>query len=394
MKLLFLSGWYPYPANNGSKLRIYNLLQGLAKQHEVTLITFRDQMETLEPAMELQAICREVRVVPWRPFNPSSRRARFGYFSVKPRMIADLYSNEMADHIKQALSSQHFDLIVASQAGMAMYSHLFRGVPAILEELELGTFYDRYHLAHGWSRIRNGLTWMKHRSWLTSTLKDFRVCTVVSRHERQLAMKAIPTFHPFKVIPNCVQLDEYRDFQASPQANTLIFSGSFGYQPNYEAMCWFLREVFPLIQRQIPGVHLTITGNHGDRALPSHNNVTLTGYVDDVRPYITRSWASLAPIHYGGGTRLKILEAMALGIPVVATTKGAEGLDVRHNEHLLIADTPESYTAEVIHLLCEPGLRARLAKNAYNLMQQHYDWRMIIPEFVTLAEQVVQGSIP
>jgi glycosyltransferase involved in cell wall biosynthesis len=116
--------------------------------------------------------------------------------------------------------------------------------------------------------------------------------------------------------------------------------------------------------------------------------MTLTGFVDDVRPLIARSWASIVPLHTGGGTRLKILEAMALRTPVIATSKGAEGLDVQSGKHLLIADTPETFVQQVVRLLRQPQLRENLAEEAYALVREKYDWQVIMPHFLNLIEEI------
>jgi glycosyltransferase involved in cell wall biosynthesis len=172
----------------------------------------------------------------------------------------------------------------------------------------------------------------------------------------------------------------------------LIFTGSFGFGPNYDAMTWFLREVYPRIQAEVPDVSLTITGDHKNLPLPPATNVTLSGFVDDIRPLLAAAWLSLAPIWSGGGTRLKILEAMALGTPVVATSKGAEGLDVEHNVHLLIADTPQTYAEAVLQILRQPELRERLAACAYELVRQKYNWPTVMPRFLDLVDRVAQGK--
>jgi glycosyltransferase involved in cell wall biosynthesis len=156
-------------------------------------------------------------------------------------------------------------------------------------------------------------------------------------------------------------------------------------------MTWFLQEVYPRIQAQAPDVCVTITGDHADLPLPPADNVTLTGFVDDVRPLIASAWVSLVPIRVGGGTRLKILEAMALGTPVVTTSKGAEGLDAKHGEHLLIANSPEAFAEAVIRLLQEPGLRQRLADKAYQLVQERYDLAALMPRFLDLVERVAHA---
>lgn len=391
MRILFLSRWFPYPPSNGSKLRIFNLLRGLARLHEVTLLSFADQPEVEAGAAELQAVCRQVQVVPWKVYNPHSRRARLGFLSLTPRFVVDTYSQEMARQIEELLATGSYDLVIASQLDMAVYSRHFGQTPALFEEVEVGVLYENFVRAESlWPRLRHGLTWAKHRRYLTSLLRDFQLATVVSERERDLLVAQIPRggHRPVAVIPNCVDLASYRAVEGNPEPDTLIFTGSFTYQPNYEAMHWFVGQVYPHIQAEAPAVRLQITGNHANQPLPPARGVSLTGLVADVRPLLRRAWLSVVPLHTGGGTRLKILEAMALGTPVVATSKGAEGLDVQAGQHLLIADTPQAFAAQVIRLLREPDLRRQLAENAQQLVQQRYDWAGVLPRFLDLVDQV------
>lgn len=144
MRILFLSPWYPYPTNNGSKLRIFNLLRGLAQQHEVTLLSFADQPQADQNSPELRSLCSEVQVVPWKPFQPRSWRARLGFFSLTPRSVIDTFSPEMKQRIKQALTERSYDLVIASQAGMAGYGSYFGGLAALFEEVELGVPYESF----------------------------------------------------------------------------------------------------------------------------------------------------------------------------------------------------------------------------------------------------------
>jgi polysaccharide biosynthesis protein PslH len=203
-------------------------------------------------------------------------------------------------------------------------------------------------------------------------------------------IEAVPGQRNIANVPNCINLADYQDVQSQLRADTLIFSGSFTYEVNYRAMTWFLQEVFPLVRAQVPGARLIITGDHAGLPLPSTSNVTLTGFVDDVRPLIAGSWVSLAPIWHGGGTRLKILEAMALSTPVVATSKGAEGLNVVDGEHILLADTPPAFAQAVVSILTSPKLRDRLATNGRSLLAQRYDARVVMPQFLELVARVAK----
>lgn len=385
MKILFLSRWFPYPPDNGSKLRIFHLLEGLAKVHEVHLISFSDR-----PQQDMQALpadrLRSARLVQWREFDPRSRRSTLGWFSLTPRSLIDTYSAEMEREIRLALTAQPFDLVIASEWAMGAYWKSFRGTPALIEELEVGVPYGQVaNAANMRARMRAALTWLKHRRFLRQMLQNGRPCTVVSEQEKRLLASVLGGASSIHVIPNGVDMDAYAAFQAEPRPNSLIFSGSFRYKANYEAMVWFLERVFPLIRAEIPDAHLTITGDHMGLPLPSTDGVTLSGFVDDVRPLVAQAWASIAPLQTGGGTRLKILEAMALRTPVVSTSKGAEGLAVEDGLHLEIADRPEEFAARTLALLRDRARRERLAANAYKLACQQYDWSVILPRFLAVA---------
>lgn len=389
VKILFLSRWYPYPPNNGSKLRIYNLLRGLAEFHDVTLLSFSEQPDVDLRAPAVHALCCEVQVVPWKEFDPKSLRARLGFLSLTPRSALDTFSRAMAGHIQQILSSRVFDLVIASQWPMVSYARSWQGSAALFEEIEVGILYEQFaQTTSVWQRFRYGLTWAKHRAYLARVLRNFKACTVVSEREKQLLSRVVPGFEAIEVIPNCIDLVEYSDIHENPKSNCLIFTGSFRYFANHDAMTWFLQEIYPLVQAHVPNVHLVITGDHANLPLPPADNMTLTGFVDDVKPLIASAWVSLAPIRMGGGTRLKILEAMALGTPVVATSKGAEGLSVTSGEHLLIADSPEDFAESILRLMMDPGLRQRLSEAASQLVRERYDWAVISPLFLDLVERV------
>jgi len=264
-------------------------------------------------------------------------------------------------------------------------------VPALFEELEVGLFHDEALHAEGlFKRIRLSLTWFKLRTYLSHLLKSFRSCTVVSEQECRLFLANFPEHREkVTVVPNCVHSTEYERLNVEPVSNQLVFTGPFRYRANYEAMRWFLGDVFPKILSQIPEVRLLITGDHANLPLPSFRNVTLTGYVEDIKSLIASSWISIAPLLSGGGTRLKILEAMAIGTPVIATSKGAEGLDSMPGKHLLLADSADSFADQVVNVLRNRELRDRLAVNGKQLVKEKYNWEAVLPRFLNAIENTV-----
>ena len=367
------------------------MLRGLAKHHEVTLLSFADQPEVNPDSPEIRGICQDVYVVPWREFDPNSMRARFGFLSLTPRSLIDTFSKEMADKIISLISERDYDIVVASQLSMAAYRPYFANTPAVFEEVEIGLNFTDSPSLELKQRLRRAFTWFKLRIYLSRLLDSFQACTVASRQERELLAQNFKMDDKIDVIPNGVQMSEYEDHRSSLVFNQLVFSGSFRYHANYDAMVWFVREVFPQVLEQIPETHLVITGDHANLPLPSMKNVTLAGYVDDIKTLISSSCVSIAPLLAGGGTRLKILEAMALGVPVVSTSKGAEGLDAVPGEHILIADKSTDFSVNVVKLLRDGQLRMQITSNAMRLVSEKYDWEVVLPNFLRIVERTADS---
>lgn len=358
--------------------------------HDVTLLSFYEPTEVSLEQAKAYPFCSTVAVVPWKPFNARSRKANFGVFSTTPRSLLDTYSPQMEFLIRQALSGEKFDVIIASQLTMASYYPVFGDVPAIFEEIELGLYVEEASQRNWIRRFRRDLTWFKLRKYFARLLQAFRVCTVVSEQECGIFTQYFPAHRDkLEIFSNGLNVEEYEMVSKTPGESQLIFTGSFRYRPNYYAMQWFLREVYPLILEQAPDVRLVITGDSADLPLPVAQNVTLAGYVADIKSLIASCTVSLAPLWTGGGTRLKILEAMALGTPVIATSKGAEGLGVRNGEHILIADDPQCFAQHVLQLLNDEELRQRLTCNARQLVLDRYNWPKMMPAFLGFVEKAV-----
>ncbi len=389
MNILFLSAWYPYPANNGSKLRIYNLLRGLTQKHAVHLISFTDKPNPDQS--QLEEMCASVQAVNWVENQLSGGDRMMAKLSSTPFSFLDTFSDEMVSAINDVLDTQQIDLIIASQIKTASYAPYFRNIPAIFEEVELGVMYEQFAAAESAkSKLRYGLTWRKHQAFMRQLLTHFKAITVASAEEKQLFHNKIAGEHiKSKVVPNGVDVDSYVSDHAVPKPNTLIYTGAFGFYSNYEAMVWFVREVFPRIQKQIPDVTLTITGDHKNLPLPQEDGIVRSGFVDDIRPLIAQSAISIAPLQTGGGTRLKILEAMALKTPVVATSKGAQGLDATSGVECLIKDSAEDFAEAILELLSNAEMRERIVENGFDLVKKTYDWQVILPIIEELVEELV-----
>lgn len=396
MRVLFISRWFPYPPDNGSRIRAFNLVKYLSSRHEITLLSFAPGPVSKERVSEMETYCRCVRTVPHREFSPNRLKALLGLFSPHPRSVVDTYSREMQALVEEVGTRYFFDVVIASELGSAPYALLLDQTPCVLDELELAVIHEQFARQRGLvTRARYGLTWWKLSRFIAQLLRQFGGCTVVSEQERRLVMAVEPGYDALVVVPNGVDLEASRGDFGMPEPDTLIYPGALTYSANFDAMEFFLRDVFSLVKDQCPNVKLRITGDYDGvpiERLSLGNGAELTGYLDDIRPAVARSWTCVVPLRVGSGTRLKILEAMALGTPVVSTSKGAEGLEVTHGEDILIADRPDDFAQSVIHLLGDEGLRAKLSASGRQLVEKRYSWEMCACQLEQLLYQVVEQT--
>ncbi|MCB9450118.1 MAG: glycosyltransferase [Anaerolineaceae bacterium] len=395
MRVLWLSHWFPFPPDNGAKLRIYHLMQGLARRHEIGIIGFADPLPAEAHIQTLESVCKVISVHPGPFFHKQGIAELPGYFAPMPRHLFNSYTPAVAQAIQECVDSGWPELIIAHEAGpvggMSHYALPYPQLSRVMEDLELAAYQEARNSAQGMkSRLGWGLRWWKTAQYVRRLLAEFDACVVPSQEEQACITGVAPGHKAaLPIIPNGADLAGLEGDYGEPEADTLIFSGALSFNFNFEAMVYFLGEVWPLIRQQRPNVMLRITGKTDAETqgrLPAHPGVIFTGYVDDIRPVIARSMVSVAPLLQGGGTRLKILEAMALGVPVVATSKGAEGLAAQSGRDILIADTPQAYADTVLRLLQDTTLRETLRQNALELVRTQYDWRAISERFADALE--------
>lgn len=391
MNILFLSRWFPYPADNGSKLRISNLIRQLSVEHQVFLVSFRPPERVIDGQAERLALtdCAAVQTAPYLGYQSGSLKALAGLFAPRPRSLVASHSPEFAALTAHAVREHRPELVVASELDMLPYARAQHDAPILLDDLEVAVYRDALRGARSLkARVRATLTWAKLGAYLRRELPHVAACTVVSEQERDNLRVIAPAYDRVSVVPNAVDVASYAGAYAPPQPDTLVFSGSLSYAPNYDGLRWFLQEVLPRVQQNVSNVRLRVTGSTQGidlAGLPSNSAVEYTGYVDDVRPVIAESWAAVVPLWQGAGTRLKILEAMALGTPVVSTSKGAEGLAATPGTEILVQDAPEAFARGVVDLLRSPARRKQLAAAGIDLVRARYDWQVVGADVRALA---------
>lgn len=397
LEILYISTFFPYPPDNGARIRIYNLLSSLAEKHHIHLISFFPPDSDQKDLGVVRSFCTRVEIIERDPFWRDPHQRLTSHLSLTPRDIIRGFSQEMEKITDQMVKHQKFDVVIASTLETSRYALCAKNEPHILEEQNFATRWmeERYQSQNNpLRRLASWITYQKCKRYEKRLYPYFNAVTMVSDQDKQSVRKVMPGYAGhLEVIPNGVDLEKCTPGLVKPSPDTLIYNGSLAYAANLDAMQYFSREIMPLIQEHRPQVQLIITGRNDGTDLswlPPENSIRLSGYLDDVRPAVAGNWICVVPLRDGGGTRVKILEAMALGTPVVSTTKGAEGLKVIHGENILIADRPKDFADECIRLLGDEILRERLTINARRLVETCYDWKVIGRQFCDLVEIVAR----
>ncbi len=392
MRILALTSWWPEPADNGIKLRIRYLLRAMACHHEIHLIALTHDNANTSHRREIDQLCASARVLSAPQRNPGRRDVIASLWYVQPASVRVRWNPHWSAVVREQAAALKPDVVLSIELSTAVYACEIPGVVRVLDDPELVGMSAWYQAASALGKLRAWLTWYKQRSYVRHLLRSFDACSVVSDAEFELVRSLAPADTHLAVIPNGADLSGSIGEWGEPQPDTLIYPGSLTYSANLDAVQYFLQDIFPRIRQRRSGVRLRITGRVEPEqlaVLPSYNGVDVLGLVPDVRTEVARAWCEVVPLREGSGTRLKVLEALALGTPVVSTSKGIEGLALDHDHHVLVADSPESFATATLRILNQPALRARLAEAGHRRVAELYDWRIIGQRMNELIAEIV-----
>ncbi len=401
MRLLILTPQLPYPPHQGTSLRNFNLVAQLTQRHEVCVLTFLEPDQSLNDAGPLLDMCVWVDTVPV-PQRGSATRLKQMLTTRLPDMAWRLWSPAFRDRLAMRLVESSFDVVQIEAIELARYlDTITRSQGEDVNPRPLIVYDD--HNAEWVLQKRACLTdlrtprrwpmaaysfvqWMRLKGYEAHVCRRADRVVAVSEADRDAILDVAPEI-AVTVVPNGIDLDEHTDYDAPVKPYDLVFTGKMDFRPNVDAMLWFGREAWPLILKNRPETTLAIVGQRPHPRLDALRGVagiTITGWVADVRPYIAGATVYVAPLRVGGGTRIKLLQAMATGVAIVATSLGAEGFPVTHRRHLVLADTPEDFAQAVLTLLDDSEERARLAVAARRLAESTYSWDILVPKLEAL----------
>ena len=404
MRVLHFAPRICWPLDTGAKLRNYHLARVLSTRVDITLLAFADAEQSL---VELEKFYEQIIAIPKDPGYTLSKMIR-GTLGRTPLPVLNYTTDSMKRALEQILSEQEFDIVQVESIHLMAYLPIIRAARnhplAICDwhniESELMSRY-RSREPNILKRAYAGKTARSMREFERRALREFDAHVVVSERDAE-QLRTLNSDTRIFVTENGVDTDYYSDVgieNAAPaqgEKNKLVFVGSMDYHANIDGTVSFAREVWPRVHERNPELVFTIVGRDPAaevRQLASIRGIEVTGTVADVRPFYREAIAAIVPLNVGGGSRLKILEAMAAGIPVVSTTLGAEGLDVQHGKNILIADTNEQLVEAIVSVVENEDRRKELGAAGRALVADRYDWsRLGVSLFKTYEELLTTGS--
>ena len=383
MKILFLSPTVPFPLTDGGRIRVFNLLKQIAEKSDVTLLALETQPTDAEGVLALQQLGITVHLVPNAPTLPpvSLRTLVTAFLKRQPITVARYDVPAYRQKFKALIADQTFDLVHYEMFHIAQF-HTETDLPGVLSQQNVDSAIWRRLCSETANPFYKFAYWTQQLAFqgyerVLSPKFDAVTCTsnIDAAVFQQYCAKDAT-----EIIPNGVDITHYQPDVTAEAPAHLIYIGSMDWYPNEDAVGFFVDEVLPRIQERVPDVRFSIVGGNPSvrvQKLAEREGVVVTGRVPEIKPYFAEATVFVVPLRIGSGTRLKILEALAMGKAVVSTTVGAEGLDLKDGEEILIADEPIAFADAVTRLLTDSALRRRVGKNGRARVERDYDWRSI-----------------
>jgi len=384
LKILYIAYEVPFfPGGTGGEIRQYCLLQELVQRHDYHYVGPYKEGDRFQI---LQRFFKKLYMPKKRTLSDKicsfvSKRQDQGF----PQFvqICEWHRHELIPLVKLAVAQNKYDLIHVEHTNIAHWLHeIASDLPKVIVSHNVKTImWKRYaDHAHGKLKRKYERDYKRFKEYEGKYLNDFDCVCAVSETDREAFDDICNGSVPIKLVPNGCDTVYFKPDSSSVITGEMVFAGTMYYDANIDAMLFFCDKILPLIQAQFPSCHVTIVGRNPPNeiiALEKLGNVKVTGFVKDVRPYLKSANVIVVPLSQGSGTRLKILDAMAMGKAIVSTTIGAEGIDYGNGKNIMIADEPEDFAKCVLDLIRNEGLCTSLGVNARDLVDEKYSWKII-----------------
>lgn len=396
MKILFLANRVPYPPYRGDKLKIYNLARRLKDKHELHLLTFAQTQEDLTYKAELEKIFKEVHFV-YLPKWKSAINCLSGALSKMPLQVLYFKSAELQKQLDTMLAEHHYDAVHVQHLRMSPYLAERNDIPRILDLPDAFSLY--------WERRKNvkrGLATtifenMEQKRVLAyeNVLEQYDLALTCSAEDLEYLQRTHKTGN-LRLLPNGVDLQTFAALSHDYAHNsTILFTGNMDYAPNVDAVGYFAETIFPFIRNKVPGVKFIIAGQRPVKKVLdlAADDVVITGFVKDLAAMYNSASVVVAPLRFGAGTQNKVLEAMAMGVPVVCSNIGFKGLGIQSGQGAIMQTDPVAFSNSVVELLSSESMRRTVGQEGVRVIRDNFDWDIIAKMLESYLAQVAAKSV-
>lgn len=386
MNILFLTPYLPYPLNNGGLIRVFHLLTNIAKRHQVTLLCMEPDNDTQREGIKIiQGLGINTKLIQVAANQKKANKRLYqliSLFTKKPYQYFQYHSIQMQDAITKHLTSNEFDLLMVEFSQMGYYD-IATDIPKYVDQHNVEYEIMQRTFETEQSPLRKLLAkseWKKYRNHEIENCEKFTACLTTSQRDAEI-LQGRSAKIKCHVIPNGVDSEFFKPSNIHVDPNMILFTGTISYYPNTEGVLWFHKTIWPLLKQLKPEATFCVAGKAPpveiQNLAKSDKNIVVTGAVDDMRDYYGKAAVVVVPLRVGGGTRLKILEGMAMQKAIVSTTVGAEGIDHADGKNILLRDTPEAFANAVADVMNDHDLRCRLEYGGRKLVEEKYDWTAV-----------------
>jgi polysaccharide biosynthesis protein PslH len=385
-QILFLAAHLPVLGHHGGGMRMFHNLRILAQKWQVTLISFYENENELKYLLPLQKLGIEVHPILRRPCPPSH------WLIPLPYEHDEYASAQMRREVRKALETREYSAVQVEYIQMGQHVPAsFRGRKILTEhEIHFANFFSDFQAEKRvFRKLQKAYEWLVQLNYETKVCGRFDRIVCMTQEDAERLARYVPKkkicFIPIGV--DCSYFSPSPPLPGIFHSPVLLFVGNYRHPPNREAVTYFARQIFPLVRNVVPDAVFRVAGaNSNLLEFADLPGIQMTGYLDDLRSIYASAKVFVAPILSGNGMRVKLLEAMAMGMPVVSTPLAASGFCAKNGDHLLLAGGPAEFAVKTVRLLQEDGLRQQLGQNARGLMESHYSWEVIGQQFLDLME--------
>ena len=402
LKVLFFSQRFPYPMDTGGKIRTGKLLEQLKDVFDITLISNVESPKDDAYLDRMPALCSSFHPVPWKEAEKYSFRFYLkllaGMLSRYPFTVINDFSRDLETKIRRLASEQYYDLLVCDFLQPSLNVRNIKNYPSLLFQHNVESMIARRHFESAknpLSRLFWWVQWQRMRRYERETCAKFDGIVAVSEQDKNLLEREFGARNVL-TIPTGIDTEFFSPNEDNVEKNSLVFTGSMDWLPNEDAILFFAREILGKIKLQVPGVKLTVVGRNPSRRLvkelKQYPEIEVAGWVEDVRPFISRHALYIIPLRIGGGTRIKVYEAMALGKAIVSTAVGVEGLPLKDGEHVVLADGAVAFAQAIVKLLRQDEFREALALRGMDFVRRNFSWGKAAEVFADACRKIAEAN--